>query len=172
VHPLQILVLLGTVRSVAMLSGDIVRALGRPDILSRVGLLAAPLTVVGTIAGARAGLTGVAVGETAATIVTGFFLMRAAMQLLGVEPADLLDRLAPVGRATTVMTLAVLTAVTMLAASGTPPAGRLIAGALTGAGIFWVALGVERGPLLHEARRGFRSAAAARPIVEGAGDAH
>jgi O-antigen/teichoic acid export membrane protein len=169
VGPLQVLTLLGAVRALSMLSSDTARALGRPDILSRVGLLATPLTVAGTLAGASYGLTGIAAGETAAAVVTGLVLIRAAMGLLGIETHELMERLAPIARATSLTALALLGTVTLLAASGTPPAVRLVAGALTGLAVFWIALGVERGPLLSEARRGLRRAAT-RPAVEGAGD--
>jgi hypothetical protein len=69
------------------------------------------------------------------------------------------------------MAVCVLAATALLAASEAPPAARLAAGALTGAASFWLALGVERQPLLCEARRGFRSAWKPQPAAEGWGDA-
>jgi hypothetical protein len=112
----------------------------------------------------------VAVGETVAAVVTAALLVRAAAGFLGIELRLLGERIAPVVRAAAVMAAAVLAATTALVASSTPAEVRLIAGAATGAAVFWLALGVERGPLLCEARRGLRNAVAPAPAVEGCGD--
>jgi O-antigen/teichoic acid export membrane protein len=153
VAPLRVLTVLGAARALATLGGDVVRAVGRPDVLSRLGLLTAPLTAAGVFLGASFGLAGVAAGESLVTLLTATLLIRAALHLLRLEPSRLWRRVAPIVGATAVMALAVLLVAHGSHLAGLSHAARLSAATIAGAGLFCVALGRERATFLAEARR-------------------
>jgi O-antigen/teichoic acid export membrane protein len=172
VVPLRVLTVLGAVRALATLSGDVVRALGRPDILGRLGLLTAVLTVSGTILGAAFGLVGVAVAETLVAILTASLLARASLALLGLRGVDLMARLASIVRAAALMSAPLAVAVPWLATAGVPPVWRLAAAAIAGAALFVLGLGRERRAWMFETRRRVRRATRPAPAWEGLSDAH
>jgi hypothetical protein len=75
------------------------------------------------------------------------------MQLLGVPGRQVARQLAPVARASAMLTGAAAAAAAALAPWGAPPAARLAIGAAAGVSAFWMGLGAHRGALLREARR-------------------
>lgn len=105
---LAALVVYAAMRSIDTHAGDALKATGRADLLARLALLKAVVTVPALLAGARFGATGVAAALSIASAVTGTIAIVVASRIIGVRLRDIAASFAPSFLATAVMTVPVL----------------------------------------------------------------
>jgi O-antigen/teichoic acid export membrane protein len=120
--------------------GDLYKALGRPEVLSRLALVRAALVVPALWYGAGVVGTAAAVGwaQAAVAFVAMVINVSVARRLFDLPVGAAASRLLPIVGATAVMAVAVQAVDSLL--SGQWPVVRLVLCALVGAGIYVVAL--------------------------------
>jgi PST family polysaccharide transporter len=135
---LQVLALFTLIASVGYNAGDVYKAIGRPDILAKLGGLDLIVLVPGLIFAARYGLVAVAWAHAAAALIDTGIRFVLARKFIGVTIADIARQVAPSLRAGAAL-LAVGLAVSHVT-SGTSDLARLIAVTAAGAAAYVAAL--------------------------------
>jgi len=100
---LQMLALAGALRSLGSHAGDVYKATGRPDILTKLGILRAAIIIPAMILGARYGIIGVAVAQVIVTGASTFLNLYVAGRVLSLPVVALLREFRPAAIASAVM---------------------------------------------------------------------
>lgn len=100
---LQILALAATIRSLSSNNGDVYNAVGRPDILVKLGLLRTILLVPSLIYGARFGIAGVAVAQLSITCIGTLLSFYIIGRVLSLPMKSVLSVLGPAFGSSTIM---------------------------------------------------------------------
>jgi PST family polysaccharide transporter len=140
---LRILGVAGALQSVSTLSSSLYLSQGRPDLHLRLNLLQNVVTLAGVAVGLRFGATGVAVGYTAASLLTAIPALVYAGRLVDLPLTQLAKRVAPAFAASGVMVAAVL-ALDAALAPRLPHLARLALGVATGGTVYLAGLGLLR----------------------------
>ncbi len=147
---LEILCWVGLTHSITGTLANIYLSTGNTLILWRLGLLAAPLTVIGYIAGLRWGAVGVAAGYAIVTYILLYFKLRLALRLIDLPIGKFFLSLSrPFGTAIA-MAAGVMVVHSVMKAGGTTPLMRLLVSIATGACLYIASnLVVNRGQWLE-----------------------
>jgi len=111
---LQALAIAAALRSLSSHAGDIYKATGRPDILTKVGLVRAVILIPALILGARFGIAGVAIAQTLVTAASTVLSLFIAGRILSISWSAMMEEVKPAALSAGVMlvSLAGLLAVT------------------------------------------------------------
>lgn len=148
--------------------GDLYKALGRPDILTRLSLLRACVAVPAI--GFAAGVVGTpaAVGWAQAGVAALALLanLAVARSVFALPIAEALARLVPIGLACAVMALAVWAVEPLL--DGSPPAAQLLGRTAVGVAAYAAALALFARELCQDAIRALQELVSRRRVAAGA----
>jgi PST family polysaccharide transporter len=162
---LRLLAVFVLVASLLNADGDVYKAVGRPDILFKLGLLHLGLLVPGLLIGVRFGLVGVAWGHLVAASVSRFVRIIIIARYLDIPIRVVVSQWRPASVAG--LALVGGAAAATLLTSGVGPAGSLVAVAATGAvcyiSVLWL---VEREGLRALLRAGFSRGGATSSEVD------
>lgn len=135
---MQALALYAAVYSLSFNAGDVYKAIGRPDILARLGVFKLLLTVPVLWWAAGFSIVHVALGQLAVTVVLTLVRLTVASRVLAVRPLALVQALAPAMASAAGMLLTLLLLGRLLAAA--PPVVRLLLLSLGGAAAYGLLL--------------------------------
>lgn len=93
VLPLRVLILYAIRYSIGSPLGPALKALGRPDLIFKIGLATVPVYFTAVWAGTDYGIVGVAIGVTLTRTAAGFVTLWAVAKLLNAHPLELLKPL-------------------------------------------------------------------------------
>lgn len=145
---LQVLAIVGWVYSIGFHVGGVYKAIGRPDILFKLSMLALGITLPALLIGTQYGLVGVAIGQLISVIIVRVVGLTLATRFVGVSYKDILGEMLPALKGGII--LIGLTIPLMLITQDVSPFIRLImviaAGASGYLGTLWL---VEREYLLR-----------------------
>jgi PST family polysaccharide transporter len=138
VDPLRVLCIAGFVIAVSSLTGLVFRGLGKPGLEAFwSGLLLAGCTV-GSAAGVRFGITGVAIGVTAGIVVTRSGAQMAANRIVGIPVRRFAQALGPAAVGALMTAISALALRYALMAAGVPALPRLLIAAPLAVGVTWL----------------------------------
>jgi PST family polysaccharide transporter len=152
----------GMVQSMTRTVGPVLVARGRPDLLFRLGLLAGVVALIGSLAGVRFGVMGVAVAFALTTTLTAVPTFWLALRQISAGVGVLARSLEPVVSAT-VLAVVVMAGVAALVDLADDPSWTLLACvALSGAAAYWGMIALRHPAALADLLRlfGLRGAAA------------
>jgi len=121
---MQMLALYALLQSISFNAGDVYKAIGRPKILSYLGVVKLLVTIPVLWIAAGHGIRWVAAGQVAAALLLTVLSLEIACRVLSIRRIELLGALKPVGLAAAGMSLAALALLQVLPAA---PAVRLAA---------------------------------------------
>ena len=154
--PLQVLAASGALRSLGSHAGDIYKAIGRPEILTKLGVLRAVVIVPAMIWGASFGIVGVAVAQLVVTAASTLLNLYVAGRILSLPVTALLREFRS-GLVASAAMVGMLSLV--LPASGDLPAiVRLVFAVLAGALVYFGMLYLVGRETFDEASQAIRTA--------------
>jgi len=147
---LQMLAVAGCLRSLGSHAGDVYKATGRPDILTKLGLLRAAVLIPALLWGARYGIYGVAVAQASVTAASTLLNLYVAGRVLRVPALSLIAefRAAALGAAAMVVALQLL----LPALSAMPKGMGLAAGVCAGGGVYVLTMWLVGRETVRQAR--------------------
>ncbi len=128
---LRVMAVFSLIGSIGVNIGDVYKAIGRPDILAKLGLLDLFLLLPALLFGARWGIVGVAWAHAGVSIIDTGLRLLVARRVVGISPAEVFRQAAPSLAAGT--GLAAAAGAMLIATSGAPPVVALAATAIAGA---------------------------------------
>jgi O-antigen/teichoic acid export membrane protein len=127
---------IGFMQSIVSAGGIVFQALGRTDLLFRLGVLSSILHVTGFISGVHWGLSGVAAGYFVVTVVNSAISLGVLLHLMQQTLPKLLGAVLPAIAKSVLMAILVYFAEIELRALGVPALPRLVGLSVAGGLIF------------------------------------
>jgi PST family polysaccharide transporter len=157
----------GMIQSLTRTVGPAFVALGRPDLLFRVGLFAGVVVLCGSIVGVRFGVFGVALAFAISTAVTALPTIYLALRQISASPRPLLSALEPVVSATGFAALVMLALGSVLGMADDPSWALVVSVGIAGAVAYWGLIALRRPPVLDDLLRvlGLRESAKSGPTA-------
>jgi PST family polysaccharide transporter len=155
------------IQSLTRTVGPAFVALGRPDLLFRVGLFAGVVVLCGSIVGVRFGVFGVALAFAISTAVTALPTISLALRQISASPRPLLSALEPVVSATGFAALVMLALGSVLGMADDPSWALVVSVGIAGAVAYWGLIALRRPPVLDDLLRvlGLRESAKSGPTA-------
>jgi len=135
---LQVLALFTLVASIGYNAGDVYKAIGRPDLLAKVGGIDLIVLIPGLYVAASHSLLAVAWVHAGAALIDTAIRFAVARRFIGVTLGDIVRQIAPAARAGAA--LAAVALATLWATAGLPDLTRLVATTAAGSAAYVAAL--------------------------------
>ena len=155
----------GMIQSFTRMVGPVFVALGRPDLLFRVGLFAGVVVFCGSIVGVRFGVLGVGFAFSTTTALTAIPAILLAMSQISARPRMLARALEPMVSATGFALLIMVALRSVLGMADSPSWTLLVFVGIAGAIGYWGLIALRHPPALDDLLRvlGLRAAARSGP---------
>jgi O-antigen/teichoic acid export membrane protein len=147
---LQALAIAGCLRSLGSHAGDVYKAMGRPDILARVGLLRAVVLIPALVWGAQYGIVGVALAQLMVTGASTLLNLYIASEVLAMPLRTLLAEFKPTVLSSVAMLVGLQLLLPLL--SGWPDVFSLVIAVVLGFGIYAASIWLTSREAVQQAR--------------------
>jgi PST family polysaccharide transporter len=135
---LRIMALFSLIGSIGVNIGDVYKAIGRPDILAKLGLIDLIVLVPALLIGARWGIVGVAWAHALVSLFDAAVRLAVTHRVVGIRPATVLREAAPAVAAGAALAAGAIPV--LIVTAGSSPPVRLIATAVAGATAYIAAI--------------------------------
>jgi len=155
----------GMIQSLTRTVGPVFVALGRPDLLFRVGLFAGVVVLCGSIIGVHFGVWGVALAFAVTTALTAIPTVLLALRQISASPRLIASALEPMVSTTGFAVLVMLALGSALGMASNPSWTILVSAGISGAAGYWGLIVLRHPPALNDLLRvlGLRGPARSEP---------